>query len=138
MIILDTNVVSELARREPDARVKAWVRAQPPNDIYVTAVTEAELSYGIAIMPPGRRRSEVTRAVAGVLKDLSRNTLPFDKVAAQAYGDIAARRRARGLPMDKMDCQIAAIAYTKGAHVATRDESDFAHCGIYVINPWED
>ena len=138
MIILDTNVASELGKTNPDLNVLAWFARQPLSDVYLTAVSEAELGYGVANMPNGRRRNAVAagndRVINGILEG---RVLPFDRDAAQHYAEIRAHRERIGRPISEMDGMIAAIARVNGAAVATRDAGGFADCGIQAINPWE-
>ena len=137
MFILDTNVVSELMRQGPHPTVLAWLDNQPTNTLFVTAVTEAEIRIGIAILPEGERRRGLTVAVDRTFAVLfAERVLPFDSDAAQAYALIAAARRTGGRPISQADCQIAAIARSQGASVATRDVDGFEGCGIDVVNPW--
>lgn len=137
MIILDTNVVSELLRPAPALAVEAWLAEQNGTEVYFTAVSEAELRRGVAILPAGRRRDALVDAVEGILtEDFRERILPFDSAAAQNYAVIAAVRHAAGRPISQFDCQIAAIARAHGAAVATRNVGDFEGCGIDVINPW--
>jgi predicted nucleic acid-binding protein len=137
MIVLDTNVVSELMRPSPAARVIEWVSQQAAPTMYFTTISEAELRYGVAILPAGRRRDGLLAGVEGMLReDFAGRIIPFDREAALAYAEIASARRASGHPINHADCQIAAIAHSIGAAVATRDEEDFEGCGINVINPW--
>ena len=137
MYVLDTNVVSELMREQPQAEVLVWMDRQLTDNLYVTAVTEAEIRTGIAILPDGERRRGLTAAAErafGVL--FVERILPFDSDAAQVYAVVAATRRTAGHPISQADCQIAAIARSLGASVATRDVSGFEGCGIDAINPW--
>ena len=137
MIVLDTNVVSELMRTTPQPEVLAWLDDQPTSTLFVTTITEAEILTGIAILPDGRRRRDLTAAVErafGVL--FAERILSFDSAAAHAYASIAAARRAAGNPISQADCEIAAIARSQGASVATRDVKGFRDCGIEVVNPW--
>lgn len=137
MVILDTNVVSELLRPSPEPRVEAWLAAQDGAQVYLTAVSEAELRYGVAILADGRRRSALSEAIEGMLRDDFRaRILPFDSSAAEAYAALAADRRASGRPISQFDGQIAAIARAHGAAVATRNTGDFDGCGIELIDPW--
>lgn len=137
MIILDTNIVSELMRSEPEPLVEAWLSDQVGADVYLTAITEAELLYGVAVMPAGQRREALSEAISGLLReDFRARILPFDSPAAAAYAVIATARRAAGRPISQSDCQIAAIARSRGAAVATRNARDFEGCGIDVIDPW--
>lgn len=137
MILLDTNVVSELTRPAPNPSVISWLDAQITEDVYLSAVTEAELRFGVAILPAGRRRERLATEVENMLReDFERRILPFDSAAARMHAVIAASRRAIGNPISSADCQLAAIARCHGAAVATRNFEDFEHCGIKVVNPW--
>ena len=137
MILLDTNVISELIRPEPEPMVEAWLARQVPDSMFLSVVSEAELLYGVAILPAGRRRDRLTTEIEGLLyQDFAGHILPFDSESARAYAVIAAGRRAAGLPVHQADCQIAAIARSRGATIATRNVEDFNNCGIDVINPW--
>lgn len=138
MIILDTNVVSEPMRPEPDGRVLAWLAAQDAGALFITAVTEAELRTGLAIMPEGRRREALAAALEAVLaEDFAGRVLPFEGgAAARAYATIQAARRGMGRPISMTDAMIAAIAQARGAQVATRNVGDFADTGVDVVNPW--
>ena len=137
MIIFDTNVVSELLRPSPEPRVEGWLAVQDGFDIYLTAISEAELRYGVAIMDNGKRRDGLADAIDRILRDdMAGRVLAFDSAAAEAYAAIAASRRAAGRPIAQADCQIAAIASARGATVATRNTTDFEGCGVDLINPW--
>ena len=137
MIILDTNVVSELMLPIPSSHVADWVAGQATASLYLSTVSEAELRFGVEILPTGERRNRLLRQVDGMLReDFAGRILPFDSAAAQAYAVIAAARRAAGRPVNHADCQIAAIARCRRASVATRDVHDFEGTGIEVINPW--
>lgn len=137
MIVLDTNVVSELLRPAPATLVEAWLSAQDGATVYFTAVGEAELRHGVAILPAGRRRAALAQAIEDMLdEDFHDRILPFDRAAAQACAVIAAERRAAGRPISQFDCQIAAIARAHEAAVATSNRGDYEGCGIDVIDPW--
>ena len=137
MIILDTNVISELLRPAPEPKVEHWLSAQDGLNVYLTSISEAELRYGLAIMGNGKRRAALVDAVDRILReDLAGRILPFDSDAAQSYATIAAARRAAGRPIAQADCQIASIAHARGATVATRNTPDFEGCEIDLINPW--
>ena len=139
MIILDTNVISDMIGPAPSPAVATWVFRQPPGDMFVSAVTEAELRYGVEIMPQGRRRDRYLAEIDGLLHaEFAGRILPFDSVAAQTYATIVAARRAAGRPIAQFDGQIAAIARSLAASVATRDAGGFEGCGIDVIDPWTD
>jgi len=138
MIVLDTNVVSELLRPAPAAQVEAWLSSQDGASVYFTAVGEAELRHGLAMLPAGKRRNALSKAIEGILEeDFRDRILPFDREAARAYAAIAAERRAAGRPISQFDCQVAAIARANEAAVATRNIGDFNGCGIVVIDPWQ-
>lgn len=138
MIVLDTNVVSELISPSPSPVVQEWFRRQPAGEMYVSAVTEAELRYGAEITPPGRRRDGLFTEIDLILfGDFAGRILPFNSAAARAYALIAASRRAAGRPISVPDCQIAATARSLGASVATRDRGGFEGTGVEIINPWD-
>lgn len=137
MIIIDTNVISELLRAKPKPAVEAWLGAQDGLSIYLTAISEAELRYGVEIMTNGKRRDALANAIDRILRDdMAGRILPFDSASARAYATIAATRRSAGTPISQADCQIAAIARAHNAPVATRNTPDFQGCGIQLINPW--
>jgi predicted nucleic acid-binding protein len=138
VIVLDTNVLSELTRPDPDRSVLTWVAKQRRAELYTTAINEAELAYGLALLPKGRRRDALAQAVARLLGEgLGGRVLAFDRSAAAAYGEIAAERRAVGRPIATADGQIAAIARARGAGLlATRDLGGFQDCGVPIVNPW--
>jgi toxin FitB len=138
VIVLDTNVVSELAKPEADARVVAWADAQSIFDLYTTAISEAEILYGLSIMPTGRRRDALQQAMAAAFSALlSGRVLPFDRMAARWYATLACEYRQRGRPVGRPDLQIAAIARARNADaIATRNLRDFADCGVPLVNPW--
>lgn len=139
MIILDTNVVSELTRRVPSTEVLDWVIRQTSPHLYLTAVSEAELRFGAEILPLGRRRDWLLAEMGGMFReDFAGRILPFDSSAARSYAAIAAARRARGRPISHADCQIAAIARSLGAAIATRNIRDFEDCGVELLNPWSE
>jgi predicted nucleic acid-binding protein len=138
MIVLDTNVLSELMRSQPGAAVFAWVAAQPRTALFTTSVNKAEIFYGIAVLPEGRRRSALAAAAEAMfIDDFAGRVLPFDEAAAVHYADIVAARHRDGRPIEGFDAQIAATARVAGAELATRDVGDFAGCGVALINPWE-
>jgi len=136
-VLLDTNVVSELMRKAPDPMVAVWAAGHRLESLFFSAVGEAELRYGAAIMPTGQRRetlvSDIERMLGEAFED---RVLPFDSGAARAYADIAARRRSTGRPVAPADCQIAAVAGSRRMAVATRSVRDFEATGIEVVDPW--
>jgi hypothetical protein len=139
MIILDTNVLSEGTRPIPAPHVLDWLAAQLRSQLFTTTICEAELLYGLALLPEGKRRSlleETTRLM--FTEDFEGRVLRFDRSAAAAYAKIKAHRRSIGRPIDVIDAQIAAIARAHGAAMATRNVADFTDCGIDVIDPWQD
>lgn len=137
MIILDTNVVSEFSRPSPNMGVINWITGLAPSNIHITAITEAEVRYGINILPLGQRRERLLSRIERTLRQyFAGRILPFDGKAARSYAAIAAERRSAGRPMNQADCQIAAIAHSLGASLATRNTTDFEGCGVDVINPW--
>jgi predicted nucleic acid-binding protein len=139
MLVLDTNVVSELMRERPNPDVLRWVDNQLTDNLFVTSVTEAEIRTGIAILPEGERQRGLAASAERLFSVLfSERILPFDSDAARVYAMLAAERRVAGRPISQSDCQIAAIARCRGASVATRDVDDFEGSGIEVINPWTD
>ena len=136
-VLLDTNVVSELIRKSPDPVVEAWAAGHPLEDLCFSAVGEAEVRYGAAILPAGRRRETLVLDFERMLRDAFEDrVLPFDSEAARAYADIAATRRSAGRTIAPADCQIAAIARSRDMAVATRNVRDFDDIGIEVVNPW--
>ncbi len=137
MIVLDTNVVSEWMRPAPSDAVIEWMTRQIPTDLYLSTITEAELRFGVELLPAGRRRERLLSAIeVTIVEDFAGRILPFDSAAAQAYAVIAATRRFAGMPVKHSDCQIAAIARAIGWSVATRNVRDFEGCGVDVIDPW--
>ena len=138
MVVIDTNVVSELMRAEPSAEVLDWMDERPSRELFVTAVTEAEVRTGIALLPEGRRRRGLAEACERAFGSLfAGRVLPFDSDAARAYAEIAAVRRVLGRPVSFADGQIAAIARSRRMAVATRNVRDFQDMGIGVLDPWD-
>jgi predicted nucleic acid-binding protein len=136
MIILDTNVVSELMRPEPDVRVREWVRGWRAGELATTAITVAEIRYGIGRLPDGRRKEGLLSAATDLFTALGDLVQPFDAVAATWFGPIMVRRTSLGLPLEGFDAQIAAICRARGAALATRNVKDFVETGVDVIDPW--
>jgi predicted nucleic acid-binding protein len=137
MILLDTNILSELMRPAPEKGVEQWLTDQPDASVFISAITEAELRYGVALLPPSKRRSLLAAVLENMLdEDFTGRILPFDSAAAVAFADIAANRRQAGRPIAQADAQIAAIARSRGAALATRNVDDFVDCEVQIINPW--
>ncbi|WP_119391095.1 type II toxin-antitoxin system VapC family toxin [Taklimakanibacter lacteus] len=137
MIVLDTNVLSEMLRVSPEPRVAEWLNDQPRASIFTTTVTRGELLYGIRVLPAGKRRDQLWDAVIRILDiDMAGQVLTFDSLAADEFAQISATRRATGRPISQFDAQIAGITRSRGAQLATRNASDFDACGFDVINPW--
>lgn len=138
MIILDTNVISEAMRPEPSPTVMDWLDAWPTTDTATTTVSVAEIRFGLARLPFGRRRAEAERLFDRTLERLFSNRIfAFDVAAANAYGELVAARMRSGRPLDGPDGFIAAIAVSRGLAIATRDVGGFSDCGFEVVNPWD-
>jgi predicted nucleic acid-binding protein len=137
MIVLDTNVVSELMKSAPEPAVMVWINAIPAATVFLSAVTQAEILYGVALVPQGKRREALARASRTAFETYFRGRiLPFDSEAAEAFAALAADRRQAGRPISQADAQIAAIARSRGAALATRNVPDFQGCGVEIVNPW--
>jgi toxin FitB len=138
MIILDTNVISELIRATSDPGVLAWVNSRPSTQVATTAITAAELYYGVARLPAGQRRQQLAVAVSGLLNDALRGRIvPFDERAARRYADVITERENVGRPIEVPDAQIAAICRELGAVLATRNTKDFEETGVELVDPWQ-
>lgn len=138
MIVLDTNVLSELMRPTPSEAVLRWFAGRSAATLFTTTITQAEILFGLALLPEGRRRSDLLVAAEQMFaEDFAGRVLPFDSMAAKAFAPIAAGRRQQGRPTGAFDAQIAAIAASHGAALATRNVADFLDCGVPIINPWE-
>lgn len=137
MIVLDTNVISELCKPSPSPLVVEWVGKQDRGHLFLTAVTSAELLCGVQTLPPGRRREQLLQSIEGiVVEEFEGRVLLFDEDAARVYAVVAAERRAVGRPMAQFDAMIAAICRLHGAALATRNVRDFEDCGIALLDPW--
>jgi len=137
MILLDTNVLSELMRPEPTPTVVDWIAAQPAQGLFTTSITQAEILYGIMLLPPGKRRDEFEAAARVMFaEEFAGRILAFGAHAALPYASIAVDRRRAGRPISHFDAQIAAIARCSGAAIGTRNVADFDGCGVEVLNPW--
>lgn len=137
MMILDTNVLSELMRPEPSAKVLAWFQGIPDADIYTTAVSQAEILYGLAQLPIGQRKSDLQSAASRMFSEkLVGRVLPFDSPAASIFAEISASRRKSGRTVSIPDGMIAGIARARGASIGTRNVADFETMGIPLVDPW--
>ena len=137
MILLDTNVVSEVMRPRPDSVVENWLDRQPPEELWTAAVVLAELFGGIEVMPLGRKQLDLRKIVEEMIaEDFQGRILLLDLAVARCYGQILSARRRIGRPIREMDALIAATALANGAALATRNTSDFEDCGIQMVNPW--
>lgn len=138
MIVLDTNVVSELMRIEPEPAVLSWIQERSGGGLYTTTVTVAEIRYGIARLPEGWRRESLHQAANEIFAAFPRQVLPFDLAAANAYADVVAVRENVGNPIDGFDAQIAAICRSQAATLASRNTKDFIGTGVALVNPWQE
>ena len=139
MFVLDTNVLAELMRPMPAPDVIRWVDAQEPATLFITAITVAELLYGIARLPDDKRKTGLLELGTAMLReDFAGRILPFDEVAATCYADLVCERQAAGSPVSMADAQIAAICRTHGATLATRNVKDFHGTRLDLFNPWAD
>ena len=137
MILLDTNVISELMRGKPSAQVVAWIEERPRSRLGITAITQAEVLYGIELLPKGRRKQALLTTVQMMFsEDFRGRIFPFNSDAAYAFAKISAIRQTQGRRISQLDAQIAAIVQTVGAELATRNVTDFEGCGIKVLDPW--
>jgi len=137
MIVLDTNVVSELMRSAPDELVVEWVDRQPAEEVHLTAISVAELLYGVGRLPEGQRKAKLARSIEAMLSDdFDHRILAFDETAAAHYADIVVHRERIGRPISSADAQIAATCRSHGAVLATRNSGDFTETGIKISDPW--
>jgi hypothetical protein len=138
MIVLDTNVISELMRSEPERCVVDWLDAQAADQIAITAVTVGELLYGVARLPDGKRKQRLHQlAMTLVEEHFAEAVLAYDVRAAQIYSALVARSESKGRAVSIADTQIAAICIEHEALLATRNCKDFEHLGVQLINPWQ-
>lgn len=137
MIILDTNVISELMRPHPESRVINWIDQQDTATLFITAITLAEIHYGIQVLPRSQKRDYLENAFNKMISELFKNSiLVFDESSSIFYGRMMSKRRALGQPLSILDGQIAAISRAKQMHLATRNIKYFQHCEINLIDPW--
>jgi len=138
VIILDTNVISELARIDPGPKVVTWLDSLPAAEIATTAITAAELLYGVARLPDGRRRAALAETIDALINEDFRDRVePFNGLAAEQYAAVVVGREKKGRPISAADAQIAAICRVHSATLATRNTGDFTDTGIDLINPWD-
>ncbi|MGA2792816.1 MAG: type II toxin-antitoxin system VapC family toxin [Roseiarcus sp.] len=138
MIILDTNVLSEMMRAQRNRTFVRWILATDSGEFVTTTVAQAEILFGVALLPEGRRRTLLAGAVKQMFaEDFAGRILPFDSASAEQYAALAAQRRGLGRPMAPFDAQIAAIARSRNAVLATRNIKDFMDCDVRLVNPWE-
>ena len=137
MIILDTNILSELMKSAPDRNVENWLEQQLVTQLFVTTISIAEISYGLSILPNGKRRDSLENAFQQTINSAFKHRiLPFDEAAANAYGLLMSKRKQIGKPLGILDGQIAAIVLTHSATLVTRDVRDFTDCGLTLVNPF--
>jgi len=137
MIVLDTNVLSEVMRIKPDSRVMDWLNSQASDELFLAAISVAEILYGIARLPDGKRKESLREMALTTFKeDFDGRILAFDETTATHYADLVADRECNGRPISMADAQIAAICVTHGATLATRNTRDFVALGLSLIDPW--
>jgi len=137
MIVLDTNVLSELMRPVPDPQVLKWTKNRSFASLFTTTITQAEILYGVALLKNSKRKESLIESVEEMFeKNFAGRILPFDIDAARIYSKIASSRRLSGQPISQFDAQIAAITRSRAGSLATRNIRDFTNCGIEVMNPW--
>lgn len=137
MLMLDTNMLSEIMRPKPDREIANWIVRQPSDELFTAAVCQAEILSGLAILPNGRRRADLQEAARAMFaNDFDGRILPFDSEAASAYAEVFAARRKIGRPSGTIDLMLAAIARVRGGSVVTRNVADFEGVGVAIVNPW--
>jgi predicted nucleic acid-binding protein len=137
MFLLDTNVISETFKPLPDGRVSAWMQSTPIEQMFVSSITKAELLYGLALLPDGKKKQTLASVIQAFLETRIVNPVEsFGEDDAVVYARISAYRKKIGHKIRELDAQIAAIAATRGLAVATRNVWDFENCGVEIVNPW--
>jgi predicted nucleic acid-binding protein len=137
MIVVDTNVLSEVIRPVPSSKVVRWMEARPAAGLFTTAITLGEMLYGVELVASGKRRVALQQAMETMFEDkFAGRILTFDQDAARAFADISAACRRLGRPISEMDAQVGGIARSRGAAIATRNVRDFQDCGVELIDPW--
>lgn len=137
MIILDTNVISEFMRPDPDQQVVQWLDAVPPHEVWTTSIVFAEIAAGIALLPRGARQRRLADAFDGMREMFAEQVLNFDSAAAAEYGRVIARRSRAGRPISVVNAQIAAVSIVAGGAIATRNTPDFEMTEAELVNPWQ-
>jgi predicted nucleic acid-binding protein len=137
MIILDTNIVSELMKSEPDKGVIQWFETLEDQPVMLTVISVAELRYGVSALPDGKRKDQLDEAITDMInEDFEDRILDFNQASAEAYGALLAKLRSEGITTSQSDAMIASIALINEAHLVTRNIRDFKHCGVPLINPF--
>jgi predicted nucleic acid-binding protein len=137
VIVLDTNIASELMRVQPEPRVRAWLDAQATGDLFLTAISVAEILWGLERLPDGKRKEQLLAAAEAMFReDFQERLLAFDEYAAACYAKVVAHRQSIGRPISMADAQIAAICLQHQAVLATRNLRDFEALGLDLVNPW--
>lgn len=138
MIILDTNVLSELMKLKTNPVVLDWVNSHPINELGITAITVSEILYGIGKLPEGKRKHALL-SIAKIMfeKDFKGRIFPFNEHSAIEYAVIVLKREKSGLPISIADAQIASISLSEGYLLATRNTKDLKNTGVHLINPWD-
>jgi predicted nucleic acid-binding protein len=138
MVILDTNVVSEMMKAAPSTTVLSWMNDQDASQLFLAAGTVGEIRYGLRVLPQGKRRRSLEEGFERILAEgFAGRVLAFDEAAAHRYGEVMGRRQEIGRPLPILDGQIASIAWSNGYAVATRNVQDFLECGVKIINPFD-
>jgi predicted nucleic acid-binding protein len=137
MLLLDTNILSEIMRPEPDRKVADWIVRQPSDELFTAAICQAEILSGLAITPAGRRRAQLEQAARAMFDDdFEGRILPFDTEAASSFAELFTARRKAGRPGGTIDLMLTAIARVRGASVVTRTVAHFKGAGVAIVNPW--
>jgi hypothetical protein len=137
VIVLDTNVISELMRASPHKGVAEWVARHRRSTLFTTALSKAEILFGVALLAAGKRREKLRAAASAIFdEDFAGRVISFDTDAASVFAEIASKRRRAGQPIAQIDAQIAAICRLRGASLATRNVNDFQGCDIEIVDPW--
>jgi predicted nucleic acid-binding protein len=139
MIVIDTNVLSETLKPSPSDVVLGWLASQEPMAVFITTITQAEVLYGVEALPAGKRRTRLHGAIENLFASAFQGRiLSFDEDSARVFPKIVANREALGRPISQFDAMIASICRARRAAIATRNVDDFAHCGVPIINPWNE